>query len=206
MARTRVKRKKDNILRDALILLGVTAVLSLVIVAIFSITKNPIDRAAEEGKLVAYKGVFASVEGVDVRYDETINEKIEEYMENEPKVRMEEGVKAFDKSQSEVGRAYIVSTKGYSANKDISLAIGIDMSGKITAVDVISMEETAGLGANCTNDEFKGQFAGKSGEFKVTKSGNAAENEINAITGATITSEAVTLAVNECIKINNSIN
>ena len=58
---------------------------------------------------------------------------------------------------------------------------------------------------NATGDEFKGQFAGKNAEaLAVTKTGFPAENEIQAMSGATITSEAVTNAVNAAIYFVNN--
>ena len=61
------------------------------------------------------------------------------------------------------------------------------------------MSETAGLGANASKDSFLGQFVGKISGITVTKNAPA-ENEIKALTGATITSNAVTAAVNAAIE------
>ena len=79
--------------------------------------------------------------------------------------------------------------------------VGIDKSGKLAGIQILSQAETAGLGANCTNPEFYEQYAGKSIEkdIEVVKSeGN--DSQIKAITGATITSKGVTTAVNDAVK------
>ena len=61
----------------------------------------------------------------------------------------------------------------------------------------MTISETAGLGMNATKDEFKNQFKDKQVDsFEVTKTGAAADNEIDALSGATITSKAVTRGVN----------
>ena len=53
---------------------------------------------------------------------------------------------------------------------------------------------------NAQNPEFKDQYAGKTAQvFEVTKTGATADNQINAISGATVTSRAVTGAVNAAV-------
>lgn len=95
------------------------------------------------------------------------------------------------------GICVIVESLGYGG--PIQMAVGIDASCKVTGVDLISLSETPGLGANATKDSFKSQYAGKTAKISVVKSG-AAENEINAMSGATITSKAVTEGVNQALE------
>ena len=59
-----------------------------------------------------------------------------------------------------------------------------------------TLPETAGLGQKATLPEFYEQFKGKGTKLSVKKGGGAGENEIDAISGATITSTAVTNVVN----------
>ena len=66
------------------------------------------------------------------------------------------------------------------------------------------MSETPGLGAKASEDEFKNQFTGKSGELQVVKSG-AKDNQIQAISGAAITSKAVTEGINNALKAAEAI-
>ena len=93
-------------------------------------------------------------------------------------------------------------------NSDQFFAADADNDGKITGISVISQTETAGLGAVCAEktskgEDFRNQYAGKSGEITVIKSGEPADNEIVAISGATISSKAVTAGINaalDCVK------
>ena len=101
-----------------------------------------------------------------------------------------------------VGYAVMVEPVGYGG--EISMAVGVDTDGVVTGVDIISQSETAGLGANCTKEDFKNQFIGKEYEITVTKNG-AQGNSIDAISSATITSKAVTLGVNTAIKAVNEL-
>ncbi len=95
---------------------------------------------------------------------------------------------------------YCVSnvTSGYGG--DLNVLTGVDVNGKVTAVEILSHGETPGLGAKSTDDAFKGQYSGKTaGEITVVKNSPGA-SDIQAISGATITSNAVTKAVNEAKK------
>ena len=96
----------------------------------------------------------------------------------------------------------IVETKGYDAG--LKSAVGVDRDGRVTGVEIISHKETPGLGANAEKEEFRSQFTGKSGEIAVVKSG-AGENEINAISGATMTSNGVARSVNAVIAIAEAV-
>ena len=57
---------------------------------------------------------------------------------------------------------------------------------------------------NAKKDDFKNQYVNNNGAFTVVKS-DAGENEIQALTGATITSQAVTDAVNNAVEVFNSL-
>ena len=72
---------------------------------------------------------------------------------------------------------------------------------------MLSNSETAGLGAKCTEEEFAGQFAGKSANgIEYVKGGGAsADNQIDAISGATITTNAVTEGVNAVLNVYNQL-
>lgn len=81
----------------------------------------------------------------------------------------------------------------------IDMMVGITKDFKVSGVKVISNSETAGLGAKCTEDTFRSQFEGKDDTVKVIKNGTPKDDEIVAITGATITSKAVTSGVKDAI-------
>lgn len=101
--------------------------------------------------------------------------------------------------------AYIIKTisKGYGG--DIEVISGINMDGTIAGVVIGSMTETPGLGAKAQDQPFISQYNGKSidNEIIVSKSSTGAENEIVAISGATITSQAVTDGINLAVEVFN---
>ena len=96
------------------------------------------------------------------------------------------------------GYAVEVGPSGF--DNTITMMVGIDNEGKVLGISVVSHTETAGLGAvaaakNSAGESFRGQFVGQNGDLAVTKDGGS----IDAITGATITSRAVTEGVNAAL-------
>lgn len=106
-------------------------------------------------------------------------------------------VAALDESGATIGYVVVNTAKGYGG--DISVMTGVDANGKVTGINILSHAETAGLGAKATEASFREQFIGLIGGITVSKD-KAGENSIDAITGATITSRAVTDAVNAAIE------
>ena len=101
--------------------------------------------------------------------------------------------------KSEVGYAVQVTPAGFDGT--IDMMVGIDNEGKIIGISIISHTETAGLGAvaaakTSAGENFRGQFVGQSGSVGTAKRGTGT---LDAITGATITSEAVCVGVNAAL-------
>lgn len=100
---------------------------------------------------------------------------------------------ALDAEGNTVG--YAITTQDKSYGGTIEVMTGFDAEGRITGVEILTISDTPGLGMNAKSENFRNNYLGKSGELTVSKTPTA-ENEIQAITGATITSEAVTRCVN----------
>jgi electron transport complex protein RnfG len=98
-----------------------------------------------------------------------------------------------------VGYCITVAPSGYGG--EIVIVVGIDESGGLRAIQILSQTETPGLGAKAPLPAFSGQFSDKSAEeLVVVKIPPSAPDEIQAISGATITSNAVTLGVNSALE------
>ena len=98
----------------------------------------------------------------------------------------------------DAGYAVEVTPGGF--DNTITMMVGVDTEGKVLGISIIKHTETAGLGAVAAagtpaGETFRGNFVGKSGSVSVTKDGG----EIDAITGATITSRAVCAGVNAAL-------
>ena len=101
----------------------------------------------------------------------------------------------------DAGYAVEVTPGGF--DNTITMMVGVDTEGKVLGISIIKHTETAGLGAVAAagtpaGESFRGQFVGASGSVSVTKDGGT----MDAITGATITSRAICVGVNaalECV-------
>lgn len=99
-----------------------------------------------------------------------------------------------------VGYIFKTAAKGYGGEITVMTAVKADAS--VAAVEILDASgETPGLGQNVTKKDFYTRFYGMSGDIVAAKAGTAdkGKNEINACTGATISSKAVTAAVNKAI-------
>lgn len=104
-----------------------------------------------------------------------------------------------------VGYTVKVLPKGYGG--EIELIVGISSDGNITGINIGNMSETPGLGAKAKESDFQGQFTGKpASDLTLVKGSVSSDDEVSAISGATITSTAVTDGVNVAIELfNNSL-
>jgi electron transport complex protein RnfG len=96
---------------------------------------------------------------------------------------------AFRKKEK-AGHVFLTQVQGYGG--PITLAFGTDSDGAVTGLRVLNHTETPGLGAKITTAQFRDQFKNRRPEQLVLKKDDPAKGQIDAITGATITSRAVT--------------
>ncbi len=207
-----MKNKNQNpaaeMLKNAGILFAITLLAGIALGFVYELTKEPIaqkqqlkvQRACAEvfSQAAAFTEIdplmlptalasgyaIAAVEGYNA---ETLGSEVGEVY------------RALSQDGSLLGYVLKVTTKeGYGGS--IELMVGITMEGSISGISILSISETPGLGMQA-GDVLVPQFAGKTAEaFVYTKTGAAAENEIDAISGATITTRAVTNAVNAGIR------
>jgi electron transport complex protein RnfG len=90
------------------------------------------------------------------------------------------------------GEAIATNVRGYSSQ--IKLLVGIDLLGKVSGVKIIEQQETPGLGVNITRQEFLRQFVGKNVNDQLEP-----KKDIDAITGATISTGAVCQGVKDAL-------
>jgi len=182
---------KENI-KLGLILLLITGIAGFLLGGAYEITKAPIAASIEADKQAAMKEILPKAdkfEKADVKIEG--NEKISE-------------VNAGLKGTEITGFAIKVTSKGYAG--PIEIMVGISNDGKVSGIKILSHTETPGLGANAPQPKFSDQFKNKTStdKIEVVKMAPSKENQIQALTGATITSKAVTLGVNDAIDFYNS--
>ena len=179
-------------------LLIISAVAALLLALTNSVTASTIAQRNEQANAEARKLVLESAQDFeqvkDVKTDNSKGVKVSEIYE------------AKDASGNTVGYTLKVLPSGYGGT--IELMVGIDSAnGQVSGINVVSNSETAGLGAKATDPEFSDQYKGKPlEELSVLKNGTPGDTEIKAISGATITSTAVTNGVDAAIEVyNNSL-
>ena len=191
---------KGGFMKDALILFAITLVAGACLGGVYEATKEPIAAANLAAKEEAYRTVLpdaASFEADDMT-DVMASANAEVSGLGYGNVTVDEAAVALDGSGTPMG--YVVTTTskdGYGGA--ITVSVGVLADGTVNGIAFLTLAETAGLGMNADTD-WKNQYAGKNVDaFSVTKNSASAESEINAISGATITSNAVTGAVNTAV-------
>ena len=111
--------------------------------------------------------------------------------------------RGLDADGNVVGYAIPSSHKGYGG--EIEIMVGINTQGKITGVSILSINETPGLGMNATKEDFRNQFLTDVPDNGFTAKDDPSKEKIDALTGATITSEAVSQAVNKAVNVYKSL-
>ena len=185
----------NKILKNTLILTAITLVAGLGLGLVHEITLNPIAQAQEKAKKEAWQAVFP-----DAKLDEFKETDVDQKAAKQAISDL--GVNATIDEVCTVGdTGYVITTTdkdGYGG--DIQVSVGIQSDGTVTGVSFLSLSETAGLGMKAKEPAFKDQFNGmKAQKLEVTKTDATADNQVQAISGATYTSKAVTGATNAAI-------
>ena len=186
---------KNTIVKDTLILFIITLIAGFALAAVYGLTKEPIAQADYAKQQNAYKTVFPDAsEFVELPDFDSAEATALSGCTNGDTV--EACVQAVGEDGSLLGYVITVTDpNGYSG--DITFSIGVTLDGVLNGYSITTINETPGLGMKAKESAFADQFAAKAVEsFVVTKSAPAADNEIQAITGSTITSNAVTGGVN----------
>ena len=190
---------KNKIIKDALALTLITLVAGVALGGVYEITKDPIARQEAQAKAEAYEQVFTDAAAFEeIEMDDTLIQAIRDQLDQEgyKAQSIEEVMRAEDQSGETLGYAFtVVTSEGYGG--DIQFSMGVQNDGTLNGISILSIGETAGLGMNADTPAFKDQFVGKQVEkLQYTKNGATQDDEINAISGATVTTNAMTNGVN----------
>ena len=189
----------NKIVKNTLILTAITVVSGLLLGVVYDITKEPIAQAQENTKQEAYRAVLSdasSFEAVDFDVNSASSLLSENGYTSDEITEVVEGT---DDSGETVG--YVISVQsGEAYDGTLELSVGIATDGTVKGVEMLDISETAGLGMKADEAEFKDQFKDKNVEkFTYTKTGEDGDDMLDAISGATITTNAVTNAVDSAL-------
>ncbi len=174
------------ILRLTVVLFLITAVVAGLLGLVNYVTKDKIAQINQEKTSAAMNAVlpadsYTPVEQLPVDAPETV-------------------AAAYTASTGGSLTGYVVEVKPTGFGGEIDIMVGVDTAGAVTGISIVSHSETASLGAvaaenNAKGESFRQQFVGSSGTLAVSKDGGT----IDALTGATVTSRAVTGGVNDAL-------
>ena len=190
----------NNIVKNTLILTSITVISGLLLGIVYDITKEPIAEAQENTKQEAFRSVLADASSFETVEDFDASEALSLLKENgytsDEITEIAEGI---DGSGETIG--YVINVMSHEAyDGDLEVSVGIAADGTVTSIEMLSISETAGLGMKADEADFKDQFKDKKVEkFSYTKSGESGDDKIDAISGATITTNAVTNAVDSAL-------
>lgn len=191
-------------IKNTISLMLITVIAGVLLGLVYEVTKEPIAREKQRAKEEAYKLVFNDAESFDMADKDYVYELVKE-KGFDYDADIEELMAAKDSSGNILGYvATVTDHEGYGG--DIQFAMGVRMDGTLNGISFLSIGETAGLGMKATEDKFKDQFKNKLvSRFTYTKSGSAGDDEIDALSGATITTNAVTNGVNAGLYFINTL-
>lgn len=184
--------KKSGILSGALVLLAITLLAGLLLSAVHELTRDPIAQADREAKEAAYRQVYSGAAYAEL---ENGAERVAAFNDalaagtydadgvSYQRALVEEALYVQnDAGQTEGFVLTVLSKSGY--NGEIRLALGVAADGSVRGMQVLAHSETAGFGARCEEPEYLKTFVG-----------DAAVDDVDAITGATYTTKAIREAV-----------
>jgi len=186
-----------SMLKEAAILFAITLIAGCLLGLVYQVTKDPIADAKQKAKEEACKEVFADANSFELVIGDAqaAEEATKVVTDAGFKVDINEVSKALDASGSVIGYVITVTDhEGYGG--DIQFSMGVRNDGTVNGISILSISETAGLGMNA-DSVLKPQFANKNVEtFSYTKTGATSDDQIDAISGATITTNAFVNGVN----------
>lgn len=185
-----------SMLKDAAVLFAITLISGLILGGVYQITKEPIARQEALALEKACREVFAGASSFENQTDFDAEQAERALAEGGYSSQTVDGYQtALDADGSVMGYVLTVTThEGYGG--DIQFTMGINGDGSLNGISLLSISETPGLGMRA-EEVLVPQFAGRSAyPFTYTKTGAVGDDEIDAISGATITTNAVTNGVN----------
>lgn len=185
----------NKMLKDTLILTIITVCAGLILSFVFEITKEPIavqkEKASQEASMQVFK------EATSFERDETFTfEKQRGILDEAGYLNADiDGVQIALADGKEIGYVLTVTTHdGYSG--DITYMMGVQMDGTMNGISLLAIAETPGLGMKAEEVIVPQLMDKKVGKFTATKTGAMTDDQVDGISGATITTDAVIDGVN----------
>ena len=202
------KEKKQSMIKDALILCAISLIAALALGFVNELTKDRIAFLEAQAKAAAYQTVFPdAVAIIEAKDNETLAATMDEAKSilaaGGHNATINETCIVQDADGKVIGYVASVTVKGYDT---MTLTVGYTTDGVCTGVEYLELNETVGIGTKVDTPDFKGQFVNKKAtQFTAVKSASK-EDEINAISGATFSTNGVVKGVNAGIYFLSELN
>lgn len=168
-----MKKSFNEIIKPVLVLVCICLVVTALLAYINSVTSPIIAKAEQEKTEQAMSEVLAEADGFNPLKIENLPERVTEVYS----------------AQNGSGYVFMLTTKGYGG--DMKLICGMKADGTIEQCKTLSHAETSGLGSKTAEDPYRNQYCGKNADTL---------SEVDAITGATISSTAYKNAIEDAFK------
>lgn len=202
--------EKSTLVHDAIALFIITLVAGVLLGAVYMITKDPIAQAEEKATNEAYAAVYKDAEFAN---DDALTQALESFQSEVAAGKQDDTTSYTDVELIEARTAtsggsqagYVVKVSGKGYGGAVTIALGITNEGEVLGIQILdASNETPGLGQNSTKEDWNSQYIGMTADktLSVVKDGSGSKDNgtINSISGATITSSAVTRAVSVALK------
>ena len=175
-----------SILKPAIALFLFTAIAAVIVGYMYTITKYPIAEQTVRREREAIESLFPLYTASDYELIDIPGSSI---------WRVDS---SFNANGELLGYVFFARSPGYSGL--VHMLVGIDAVGEILGIRVVRHTETPGIGSNITQESFKNQFIGLRGPVRSVRNPQGA-HEVDVITGATLSLNAVLKAVNDAWEI-----
>lgn len=195
--------------KDALVLIIITLIAGLCLGGVYELTKEPIAHQKELAVTESCKAVFPDEEGFTpvtnfVLSDTTVSEGLALQLKQNG-VTVGNIYTAMAADGTVAGYAVeVTSAEGYGG--DIRIMCGITSEGVLRGISILEIGETAGLGMRAESVIVPQIHNLDVAEITYTKTGKTSTDEIDAISGATITTRAFVNMINGALQVCNEIN
>lgn len=179
-----IKKNKDDLIKPIVVLLAICIVIPLALSLTNKVTVNRIATLQKKNQSETMSKLIKADEFKEIDYSNG-----------------ETGFSYYKAMSGDKLEGYVFTTAAKGYGGDVSVMTAVLPDGKIKEISILDLSgETPGLGQNAGNESFYSQFKAKQADVILKKnSADPKNNEVDAVTGATITSTAVTAAVNEAL-------
>lgn len=165
---------KKEFIKLSVTLCAITLIAALLLAGVNSITEEKIASQEAETRIISMENIMSEADSFE---------------------NIDENITAALSGGVTVGYCVNTTVKGFGG--DINMLVGINNDATLAGIDVLSHSETAGLGAKADTKDFEDKFIGKDAILKIVKSKTERSDEVEAITGATVTSKAIAKGIED---------